>query len=325
MENRYSGNLAPLLPGVGLAVAIAVVTHAVSWGHAALDPLVLSILLSIVIGNLIGDSRRLDPGTALARRVFIPLGIVLYGTQMDLAPLRIYGVGRLIHVILVVLVGLAAIYWLSARLGIARKLSMLLAAGSAICGASAVMVLSPVIAAEKEETSVSLLALTVVGLTGVILYPLLQEIKPLSDEVYALLCGTTLNQMGQVRAAAAALGTNVLTLAISVKLLRIGMLLPIAIAYSLLTGRQGRAVYIPWFIVGSIIAAVLFNLSPLLREGRADIAPFGTFFFSIAISGIGLSVNIESIIAAGPKPLISAFLGWLMLIALFFLGLVWMT
>lgn len=321
MEHRSSEQMFSLLPGLGLAVVIASASQLISFGHAALDPLVLSILISVVIGNLFGPYKSLEPGVALARKVFIPVGIILYGTQMDLRPLQSHGVPRLVHVVAMVFLGLIAIYGISKKLGIPRKLGLLLAAGSAICGASAVIVLSPVIKAEKEDTSVSLLAITVVGLTGVILYPLFQEILSLSEEVYALLCGSTLYQMGQVRAATSLLGPQVTELAVPIKLLRIGALLPIAIIYSLIAGRENRKVYIPWFIVGSIAAAALFNLAPRLHAHRAAIAPFVTFFFSIAIAGIGLSVDLESLIDAGPKPLLAVFLGWFVLIGLFFLGL----
>jgi len=321
VENRSAEQQFSLLPGLVLAVVIAALSQALSLGHAALDPLVLSILISIVIGNLLGPYRGLERGVALARRIFIPLGIILYGTQMDLRPLQQYGTGRVVHILLMVFLGLGAIYRIAKKLGIPKRLGLLLAAGSAICGASAVIVLSPVIKAEKEETSVSLLAITVVGLTGVILYPLFQEILSFSEEVYALLCGSTLYQMGQVRAAASLLGQNVVDLAVPIKLLRIGTLLPIAMIYSLIAGRDNGKVYVPWFIVASIGAAAIFIAYPPLHNFQSSIAPFVSFFFSIAISGIGLSVDLESLIDVGPKPLLVAFLGMIVLIALFLIGL----
>ncbi len=308
-------------PGLGLAVMIAGACQLLSLGYAAADPLVISILISIVLGNLLGPVRRFGPGSALASRIFVPLGIILYGTQMDLRPLQLFGTGRLLHIFVMVFAGLAAIYWLSRRLGIAKKLSMLLAAGSVICGASAIIVLSPVIRAEKEDTSVSLLAITIVGLAGVILFPLYQEILSLSDKVYALLCGSTLYQMGQVMAAASMLGQNAVEMAVPIKLLRISTLLPIAVIYSFIMGKDHQKIYIPWFIIGSIFVAVLFNLYPPLHAHRTAIAPFATFFFSIAISGIGLSVDLESLIDAGPKPFLAVVLGWFVLIALFIFGL----
>lgn len=308
------------MPGLGVAIVIAIISTVFSFGHAALDPLVLSMLISIILGNLLGPYENFRPGILLAQRIFIPLGIILYGTQMDVRPLQTYGIDRVLYILLMVLVGLLTIVWISRKLGISRKICLLLSAGSAICGASAIMVLSPVIKAEREDTSISLLSITVVGLSGVILYPLMQEIASLPKELYALFCGSTLNQLGQVKAAASFIGRDVVDMAIPVKFLRISTLLPIAVAYSLIAGREDKKIYVPWFIVGSIVVAVLANVVPGLHAHREAIAPYVAFPFSIALAGIGLSVDIESIIDVGPKPLLAAFLGWIVLIALFILG-----
>ncbi len=320
MNNKAASWLS-YLPGLGLAVFIAGVSQLLSFGHATLDPLVLSMLISIVIGNLIGPHQRLQPGITLSQNAFIPLGIILYGTQMDFRTLQVHGLGRVLHVLSMVLIGIIAIYWIARSLGISRKICMLLSAGSAICGASAIMVLSPVIRAEKEDTSVSLLSITVLGLTGVIFYPLFQEFFTLSDEIYALLCGTTLYQMGQVKAAASLLGQNVIDMAVPVKLIRVGTLLPIAVVFSLLSRTEGKRMYIPWFILISLVLAVLSNIVPSLYANRAALAPYVAFFFSIALSGIGLTVDLEAMIDVGPRPLLATFLGWLILLILFIAGI----
>jgi uncharacterized integral membrane protein (TIGR00698 family) len=321
MQNQRPGAFWSYLPGLGIAVLIAVVSYLLALGQMALDPLVVSMLISIIVGNLLGPYFRLEAGAALSCRIFIPLGIVLYGSQLDLQPIRTIGAGHIVHTFLIVLAALVSVYWISQRLGLARRISMLLAAGSAICGASAIMVLSPVIDADKEETSVSLLAITVIGLAGVIIYPLAQEILELSERTYALLCGSTLYQMGQVKAAASLVSYRVLELAMPVKLLRIGTLLPIAIAFSLLAGGRAKKLFVPWFIVGSIAVAVAVNLFPTLASLRSTLAPSISFLFSIAISGIGLTVDLEAIIDKGGRPFLAVFLGWIVLIALFAAGL----
>lgn len=308
------------LPGLGSAVLIAAASYLLALGHVALDPLVLSILISIIVGNLLGPYRSMEKGVSLSYRLFIPLGIILYGTQMDLHPLRTVGIRHIAHTIAIVFACLGAVSWLSRKLGMAKKLSMLLAAGSAICGASAIMVLSPVIGAKKEETSVSLLAITVIGLGGIIIYPLAQEYLELSERAYGLLCGSTLYQMGQVRVAASLLSQASVDLAIPVKLIRVGTLLPIAIIFSLLSRERGQKLFIPWFIVGSIVVAAAFNLAPALGALRESVSPFITFTFAIAIAGIGLTVDLESIIDVGFKPLLAVFLGWLTLLTLFAVG-----
>ena len=319
MQNASPKTFSPL-PGLGVAIVIAIISTIFSFGHAALDPLVLSILISIILGNLLGPYENFKPGILLAQRMFIPLGIILYGTQMDVRPLQTYGTDRVLHILAMVLIGLLVIYWISRKLGISRKIGMLLSAGTAICGASAIMVLSPVIKAEREDTSISLLSITVVGLCGVILYPIAQKLVSLPDWLYALLCGSTLNQLGQVKAAASFIGQDAVNMAMPVKLLRMTSLLPIAVAYSLITGREDKKVYIPWFIIGFIVVAMLANSVPGLHTYREVFSPYVAFCFSIAIAAIGMSVDIESIIDVGPKPLLAAFIGWILLIALFILG-----
>ena len=135
MTNSSAPQVLSYLPGLGLAVLIATASSVLSFGHAALDPLVLSMLISIIIGNLLGPYRRFESGIALSHKIFIPLGIILYGTQMNIQPLRIYGAGRIFHILSLVIISLIVIYWISIKLGVSKKISLLLAAGSAICGA----------------------------------------------------------------------------------------------------------------------------------------------------------------------------------------------
>lgn len=321
MDNMKDEKTIYRLLGIGVAVLIAAFSYIVSLGISALDPLVISMLISIIVGNLIGPHPRLKPGIGLSQRIFIPLGIILYGTQMDIGHAATAGIGWLFLVVVTTMLGITAIYRIAVWSGISRKTGLLLAAGTAICGASAIMVLSPVIKAEKGETSISLLSITVIGLVGVIIYPLIQELMSLSETTYAFLCGSTLPQVGQVKAAALMMGEHAVAIALPVKLMRVGLLLPVGIIYSLIANHSAGSRTIPWFLVGFIIFAVVANISPLFNAYRDIIAPIAAFLFSIAISGIGLSVDIESIVDTGLKPIAASFIGWLCLIALFTIGI----
>ncbi|MDH4163528.1 MAG: putative sulfate exporter family transporter [Nitrospirota bacterium] len=308
------------LPGLGTAVLIATVSFLLSMGNHALDPLVLSMLISMIIGNLAGPTPALFAGVVLSHRYIIPLGIILYGSQMDIRPLGRLGIAPVIYVILMVLATLAAVTQLSKRFGIDRNLGLLLAAGSSICGASAIVVLSPVLKARKEDTSVALLSITVLGLSGVIAYPLLQELFSLSDHTYALLCGSTLFQVGQVKAAASLISREAMEIALPVKLLRVGALLPVAIAFSFLADRGAQRNPIPWYLIWSLVMALIVNFVPGADAFRSFAGPFATFVFSVALAGIGLSIELESIFDVGLKPVLIVFLGWLVMVGLFLAG-----
>jgi len=179
-----------------------------------------------------------------------------------------------------------------------------------ICGASAIVVLSPVISARKEETSISVISITIVGLTGVIFYPVIQGWFSIPLELYAFLCGSTLHQIGQVKLASSAVG--VLNEALQVKLFRVAMLAPFALALSLPYRKMDdkKGYFIPWFILTFILTASLFNIIPFLSALSVKIEPIVRFIFSIAIASIGLSIDLDAVIEEGPRPLIIAFLGW---------------
>jgi len=127
--------------------------------------------------------------------------------------------------------------------------------------------------------------------------------------------------MGQVKATASLMSLKAVELAIPVKLLRISTLLPIAIAFSLTAGGKGKKLFIPWFLVGSIVVAGVFDQFPAVAAYRAALSPFVGFFFSIAIAGIGLTADLEAIIDKGAKPFLAVFLGWLVMLGIFIAGL----
>ncbi|MBI5199377.1 MAG: putative sulfate exporter family transporter [Nitrospirae bacterium] len=303
------------IKGLSLTVFIATIAYLFSSFHPALDSLVVAILLGIILGNLIREREPVEKGIKLASRVFIPLGITLYGSQLNFYTLLPYY--NSFRVIFLIVIYFTVILWLSRRLSKSKNTGLLIACGSVICGASAIVVLSPVIAARKEETSISLISITIVGLTGVIFYPAIQGWFSIPLEPYAFLCGSTLQQIGQVKLAASVLG--VFNEALQVKLLRVAMLAPLALTLSLTHRkvRKEKSYYAPWFILTFILTAILFNIFPALSSLSIKIEPLVRFIFSIAIASIGLSIDLDAVIEEGPRPLIIAFLGWIAAISVF--------
>ena len=89
----------------------------------------------------------------------------------------------------------------------------------------------------------------------------------------------------------------------------------------LLADGKGKKLFIPWFIVGSFAVAVAMVLFPPLGAYRAALAPIVGFLFSIAIAGIGLTMDLEAIIDRGAKPFLAVFFGWAAILAFFVAGL----
>jgi hypothetical protein len=127
--------LAALLAAAGLWLASLPTVQ--GWGISALTA---AILLGIVAGNTVFPriAARTAPGVDFAKSTLLRLGIVLYGFRVTVQDIAQVGMaGLVIDVIVVASVFLLAV-WLGTRLfKLDRETSMLIGAGSAICGAAA--------------------------------------------------------------------------------------------------------------------------------------------------------------------------------------------
>ncbi len=326
-------------PGALLCLAIALPAYEISGLSTSLDPLALSLIMGMVLGNVLGSAAVRQPGVMASTALFVPAGIVLYGTRLNFntfSQLPVFST-------MAVITGVASFFMVmllgSKALAIDKNTGLLIAAGSAICGAAAIAVLAPVVGARNRNTSMALIITTTAGLTGALLYPLIGDSLSLSKTTYGFFCGSTLQQIGIVRLAAAHLGREALATAVTVKMMRITMLAPISILLGATAplaraGRkgaeacrrdQGRAAAgreggIPgawragvsraWFLPLFVAAGITFSFFQPAINIRQSLEPLATICMSTALASIGLTVNFESIKSEGSKPLLLGFAGW---------------
>ncbi len=304
-----------ILPGLIIVLLITIVSFMLSFLHPSFDALVISIIFGVLVANVMKEKEFFDNGVAFALKIFLPIGIALYGTQLSFA-----GAGvKLWFCVIVIVVSLFALtYFISKVLGLPKNLGLLLSSGVSVCGASAIAIISPLISAKKEETSISIIAVMVLGLAGMIFYPIVSEILVLTKNEFAFLTGVTLPMLGQVKATASAAGQEVLATALKLKLLRISCLIFLPIVVLMLSGRE-KKFYVPWFIVVFIVLAMGVNI---IKGAKviADVAePVSKFLLSSALAAIGLSVDFNSIAEEGAKPLLSVLLSWGIVVLLLYL------
>ncbi|MCL6106012.1 MAG: putative sulfate exporter family transporter [Actinobacteria bacterium] len=321
-------------PGLLLSAAIALPAYEISRYTSSLDPLATSLILGIVLGNVLGPGAAIKPGVRFTASLFIPIGIILYGTMLHFDMLS----GLPGFAIAAILLGMATFYLVILLGGRMLKVDagtgLLIASGSAICGASAIAVLAPVAGAHSKDTSMAVIVITTVGLTGAILYPLICDFLSMSTMSYGFFCGSTLQQIGIVKLAASHLGREAGKIAVTVKMVRIAMLAPImmilAPAVSLASGKARGAVpgveepraparsmsvmrlaarrawFVPVFVCMAFLSSFVqpvMNAGPVLR-------PVATITLSLALASIGLAVDFDSIKSSGSKPLLLGFAGW---------------
>lgn len=177
----------------------------------------------------------------------------------------------------------------------------------------------------------ALIVTTTAGLIGTLLYPLIADAFSMSQLSYGIFCGSTLQQTGIVQLAASHLGDAAVAIAVPVKMMRIAMLAPITLllagSFAFKPGsadlgstakNASYALKRCWFLPLFVAVAIFFSFYGTTSAHIPDLEPAATIFLSIALAGIGLSVDFNSIKVGGSKPLMVGVFGWA-LVAVFFL------
>lgn len=304
------------IPGFLVALAVASFSFLISSLHASFDPLVISIIFGVLLGNIIVDKEHFANGVHAALSFFLPIGIALYGSQLVFTGID---VADLIKIFAVFLCLFGLTFLVSRSFNINNKISILLASGLAVCGASAIAVISPLIGARKEDTSVSIISVMMLGLAGMIFYPVLADILSLARSEYNFLTGTTLPMLGQVKVAAASYCPDCVSEAIRIKLIRISFLVFLVTLAIALSGQPGKKISVPWFIIAFIILAVIFNTVAKAALLISYFRNASSFALSAALAAIGFSVDFDAIVEEGLLPLSALFLSWAAIILVIYL------
>jgi uncharacterized integral membrane protein (TIGR00698 family) len=311
-----AARIARLVPGVALAVAIAVVAYVAS---AILPFPVGAAPTGLVLGLLIGAAavvpRAADVGVRFAAQQFLRVGIVLLGARISLQAVIDLGILPLVLIGLTMTTAFSVSVLAARRLGVGRRLGILLGVGNAVCGNTAIAATAPIVRAEREETAAAVAVVTAFGTAAVLSFPVLGAWAALPPVIFGIWCGIAINDTSQVLAAASAFSPVALQVATVTKFIRNAMLAPVIVGVSLFELRSvprsvgGTAALIgtsiPPFVVGFLVLAVLNSIG-LIPSAVAD--PLGqasTWLILIALVAIGLGTDLGSVRRLGKGPAIA--------------------
>jgi len=321
----------PCLPYARGLALVALIAALAMWGAAlplfqrlGLSALTLAIVAGIVLGNTVFP--RIAPfsqeGVDFARNRLLRLGIVLYGFRITFQQIGHIGwAGVLIDALVIVATFTLAVQLGTRAFGLDRQTAMLIGAGSAICGAAAVMAAEPVVRGQAHKVSVAVATVVVFGTLSMFVYPLLYPWLQLSETAYGLYAGSTIHEVAQVVVAGRAVGEAAASSAVIEKMLRVMMLAPFLVVLgSRLGAEEGseaagkRRITIPWFALLFVGASGLNSLR-LLPAGLVDaILQLDTVLLAMAMAALGLRTHVGAIRQAGVRPILLASVLFLFLV-----------
>ncbi|MEB3238171.1 MAG: putative sulfate exporter family transporter [Candidatus Sericytochromatia bacterium] len=315
------------LPGLGLALLLAVASTMLAWlpGLKVMGALTVALLVGMAWRAAAGLPPVLVPGTRLAARTVLRAGIVLMGARLDFALVAQAGPRILLLDLLVIVVGIAGISWLARRFGVPDRLGVLLAVGTSICGASAVVAAAPIRKADEEETSLAVALCGILGTVGVLFFVLVGPLLGLTQMQLAVLSGSTLHEVAQVMAAAFTWGPQTGDMGTLVKLTRVVMLAPTLLVLAWLgrePGTEGTLRWswkeppVPWFVIGFLAIGALGSVGLVPLEVKESVAKVSVFLMVTAMAAMGLNTQLAAVRRAGMKVILAGLLGFFALVAM---------
>jgi uncharacterized integral membrane protein (TIGR00698 family) len=329
----------------GLTVALLVAAAATPLGRAV--PLiggpVFGIVLGIVLAAAIHPGDNLRPGLAFASSTVLKSSIVLLGATLSLAQILTVGAGSLPVMLGTLAIALGGAFVLGRLLGVRGDTRTLIGVGTAICGASAIAAATAVLKPKDTEVAYALGTIFTFNVVAVLTFPATGHLLGMGPQAFGLWAGTAINDTSSVVAASYSFSADAGSDGLVVKLTRTLTLIPIVITLASLKARgdaraaasaPGRSAAgagpgwraLPWskmvplFLIGFIAAAALATAGVIPTGWQPPLSVTGTFLITVALAGIGLSLRVHDIRAAGPRPLLLGALLWV-LVAVSSLGL----
>ena len=314
--------LAALVPGLVAAGSVAAAAFAIRSlslpGLQLMSPLLLAIVIGMTFGNVFGIADAARPGLAFSLRAPLRIGIALLGLQITFTQIASIGVAGLLILGFAVIGTFVVVVRAGTMLGVDPKLARLIAAGTSICGASAIIAANTVVRDRDEGVAYSLATVTLFGTISMFVYPLVGALLSLDELGYGLWVGASVHEVAQVVAAAFAHGQVSGEFGTIAKLARVLMLAPMVVGLGhllarseALPGRPAAAVPMPWFVLGFVAMVVLASTGLADDGSRRAVALTAQVLLALALAAVGLETNLRRVVAQGWRPLLLGGIGTL--------------
>lgn len=300
------------LLGIGLAVIIMIAAKLLSGYLPTLGTALLALILGVLVRQFLTNFSPFSSGVSWTEKYVLETAIVFIGFGFEISKFKEIGISTLAvifgSIILIILLALLLQKFIGKEDG---KLYLLLGAGGAICGSSAIGATAPLIQAKEEETGISLAVINLLGLLGMILLPIIAVGLSFSNLETGIFLGGILQSVGHVVGSAFGVNSEVGQLATVVKMGRVAFLVPfLLIVYFMFRKKSdGTILKFPLFILFFLIAVLVSQIGVFNSETVRSLSKSGDTLLNIGMAAIGLKINIKSLWKISGK----AFLGGLII------------
>lgn len=302
-----------------------------------LSPLIVGIVAGAIYGNALRDGmpESWAAGVNFSARKLLRIAVAFFGLRVSLQEIAQVGLPGLAESVLVVVSTLAIGTWAGMKImKLDRDTALLTAAGSAICGAAAVLAFESTLQSKPHKSAMAVGSVVLFGTLSMFLYPVLFKAGWLHlDTVGAgLFFGGTIHEVAQVVGAASNVSPEATHIATIVKMTRVMLLVPVLLVIGMWVNRPARhaaatgtatdgkqhatrKMAIPWFALGFLAFVVINSLHVLPESATGTLNMLDTFALTMAMTALGIETRIAQIRQAGPRALTTGLILYVWLIA----------
>ena len=326
-----------IFPGVTLALIFFLFSHGINnvlaievFGttKSPISTVLIAILLGIIMGNAFTPRPGMMVGLDFTQQYILKLGIIFLGIRLSFDEFLKFGYIAIPLIIICIIGVLILIKLLIKKVPISSKMSYLIAIGTSVCGATAIVATAPVINAKKTEIAYAIANITLFGVIAMLAYPYFAEWYFSGNELKAgLFLGTSIHETSQVAAAGLIYdqqfnSPETLNVATVTKLIRntfLVIMIPL-FAYLYSRGEVKNKDYsifsiFPYFVLGFIGMILFRNLGDqIFTVGNQNYSAWielieyikilATTFLTMAMAAVGISINLNELKSMGYKPFI---------------------
>ena len=272
----------------------------------------LSPPLALVAGLIYGfsfvhpyhlDAKRLS-------KLLLQVSVVGLGFGMDLQQVLKAGRSGFIYTAVSISFAMLLGWGLGKFLRVKPKISMLISAGTAICGGSAIAAVAPISGASEEEIAVSLGTVFVLNSVALLAFPAIGSALHMTQTQFGLWAALAIHDTSSVVGAAAKFGAVALVVGTTVKLARALWIVPMSIGTAMVNKSKTR-IHWPWFILFFCLAAVANTYIHTLQPVYPALKHLGVIGLTVTLFLIGTGLSMKTLREVGVRPLLQGVMLWI--------------
>ena len=241
-------------------------------------------------------------------------GIVFLGGSLSIGTIYETNANYFLLVSIFVVLSFGAVILLGRLLGVSKKLSFLLASGTAVCGGTAIAAVAPAIKSKPEELTTAITIVFFLNAIAVLFFPLAQGYLGLSETQFGAWAALAIHDTASVVGAASSVSEVSVEVAATLKVARTIWIVPLVIFAAWVYRNKNDSFGLPLFVVFFIAAALLNSIFQPNEIIITYLKWINRICLLTGLFCIGTQINRDSLSMLRFKPIALACIVWAVII-----------